>query len=54
MYANLAPVKCPDPKCHRTLYERRVGWGGDPIVIDCKKCGRRIEVTAVSARFIDK
>ncbi len=52
MAVPLVPVKCPDPKCGRIAFERQADWRGDPVVVVCKKCGRRIEVTETGARFV--
>lgn len=39
MATKLEAVKCASPKCRKVLFERQIGWRGDPIWKICK-CGK--------------
>lgn len=33
-------LRCADPKCGRILFQREEPWHGDPIFIQCRRCGQ--------------
>jgi hypothetical protein len=47
-------VRCADPKCDKVLAQRRLPWRGDPVWIQCRRCGAMNRVDHRGARIVEQ